>query len=93
MSAGKRTPADVLREARQQKSARKRRHVMHTVDEMRARGDKITFASVAEAAEVSRWLVYQDELKDYILLAMNGEPPPTDWLADWDNDDDEALYD
>jgi len=88
---GKRTPADVLRVARQRESVRLRSHVLRTVDAMLARGDKITFATVQRAAKVSRWLVYQDEVGDYIRAAMQRSAGP-DWLDDWDNDHDEALY-
>lgn len=96
MTAGdnaKRTPGDVLREAALRKSARKRSHVMRTVDQMRARGETITFAAVARQAKVSTWLVYQGEVGDYIRAAKNGDDPTTDWLAEWDNDNDEQLYD
>ena len=49
----KREPAQVLREARQKDSDRKRSKVFKTVDTMRRAGTPITFASVARTAGVS----------------------------------------
>ncbi|WNI16955.1 DUF6262 family protein [Actinacidiphila sp. ITFR-21] len=67
MSAeAKRRPADVLREARRKDSQEKRARVLARVDEMKAAGQAITCATVARAAEVSVWLVYQPEIKQYI---------------------------
>lgn len=89
---GKRTPSDVLRKAAQQKSARKRRHVIRTVDAMLARGDQITFASVERAANVSHWLVFQPELAAHIRAAMQAPAGPR-WLAAWnDNDGPDEFY-
>ena len=67
--AVKRTPADVLREARRRDSDRKRDHVFRTVDAMKRDGTPITFAAVARAARVSQWLVYADGVRDYINTA------------------------
>jgi regulator of replication initiation timing len=67
--AVKRTPADVLREARRRDSDRKRDQVFRTVDAMKRDGTPITFAAVARAARVSQWLVYADGVRDYINTA------------------------
>ena len=64
--AVKRTPADVLREARRRDSDRKRDQVFRTVDAMKRDGTPITFAAVARNAKVSQWLVYADGVREYI---------------------------
>jgi regulator of replication initiation timing len=69
--AMKRTPADVLRQARRRDSDRKRDQVFRTVDAMKRDGTPITFASVARAAKVSQWLVYADGVRDYIETARS----------------------
>jgi hypothetical protein len=69
----KRTPADVLREARRNESNRKRNAVFRTVDSMRRDGTEITFAAVARAAKVSQWLVYADGVRDYIITAREAQ--------------------
>jgi hypothetical protein len=65
----KRTPADVLREARRRDSDRKRDQVFRTVDAMKRDGTPITFAAVARSAKVSQWLVYADGVREYIEAA------------------------
>jgi uncharacterized coiled-coil DUF342 family protein len=72
--AVKRTPADVLREARRRDSDRKRDQVFHTVDAMKRDGTPITFAAVARAARVSQWLVYADGVREYIETARTAQP-------------------
>jgi regulator of replication initiation timing len=67
----RRTPADVLRQARRRDSDRKRDQVFRTVDAMKRDGTPITFASVARAAKVSQWLVYADGVRDYIETARS----------------------
>jgi hypothetical protein len=67
--AVKRTPADVLREARRRDSDRKRDQVFRTVDSMKRDRTPITFAAVARAAKVSQWLVYAEGVRDYIAAA------------------------
>lgn len=69
----KRTPAEVLREARRNESNRKRNAVFRTVDSMRRDGTEITFAAVARAAKVSQWLVYADGVRDYITTAREAQ--------------------
>lgn len=64
--AVKRTPADVLREARRRESDRKRDQVFRTVDAMKRDGTPITFAAVARSAKVSHWLVYAGGVREYI---------------------------
>ena len=71
--AVKRTPADVLREARRRDSDRKRDQVFRTVDAMKRDGTPITFAAVARAAKVSQWLVYADGVREYIEAARSAQ--------------------
>ena len=75
--AVKRTPADVLREARRRDSDRKRDQVFRAVEAMKRDGTPITFAAVARAARVSQWLVYADGVREHIEAARSaqaGEP-------------------
>jgi methyl-accepting chemotaxis protein len=69
----KRTPADVLREARRTDSERKRNNVFRTVDRMKREGVDITFAAVARTAQVSNWLVYADGVREYIEAARKAQ--------------------
>jgi hypothetical protein len=71
--AHKRTPADVLRDARRNESNRKRNAVFRAVDAMKRDGTDITFAAVARAAKVSVWLVYADGVRDYITAARDAQ--------------------
>ncbi|MBA6433836.1 DUF6262 family protein [Streptomyces sp. GMR22] len=64
-----RTPGDVLRETRQRDSREKRAAVRAVIDDMLRRDEPITFAAVAKAAGVSRWLVYADGVRDHIDTA------------------------
>ena len=64
-----RTPADVLRHARQQDSQRKRARIIAVVNDMVATGTPVTFTAVREAAEVSKWLVYADGVREHINQA------------------------
>ncbi|GAA0930910.1 MULTISPECIES: DUF6262 family protein [Streptomyces violaceusniger group] len=69
----KRTPADVLREARKQDSLAKRTRVLAVVDEMKAKGEPITFLGVAKAAGVSNWLVYAEGVREHIEAARKSQ--------------------
>ena len=69
----KRTPADVLRDARRAESTRKRDLVFRAVDDMRRDGAEITYAAVARVAHVSAWLVYADGVRDYIAAARENQ--------------------
>jgi len=69
----RRTPADVLREARRRDSDRKRERVFRTVDAMKRDGTPISFAAVARTAEVSQWLVYADGVREYIETARSAQ--------------------
>lgn len=71
MTTPKRTPTDVLRDARRAESIRKRERVYRTVDQMKRDGVDITFAAVARTAKVSTWLVYADGVRDYITAARD----------------------
>ncbi|MGH3278289.1 MAG: DUF6262 family protein [Trebonia sp.] len=70
---GKRTPVDVLREARKDDSLAKRTRVLAVIDEMRAAGEPITFLGVARAARVSNWLVYAEGAREHIEAARKGQ--------------------
>jgi len=82
--AVKRTPADVLREARRRDSDRKRDRVFRTVDAMKRDGTPITFALVARTAKVSQWLVYADGVREYVQTARSAQaaqPAPAKRVA------------
>lgn len=70
---GKRTPADVLREARKSDSLAKRSRVLAVIDEMKARDEPITFLGVARAARVSNWLVYAEGVREHVEAARKGQ--------------------
>ena len=71
--AVKRTPGDVLREARRRDSDRKRDRVFRTVDAMKRDGTPISFAAVARSAKVSHWLVYAGGVREYIETARSAQ--------------------
>jgi hypothetical protein len=64
-----RTPAQVLREARQKDSRDKRARVLSVVDQLIADDEPVTFTGVARAAGVSHWLVYADGVREHIEAA------------------------
>jgi predicted RNase H-like nuclease (RuvC/YqgF family) len=64
-----RTPAQVLREARQGDSRDKRARVVSVVDQLLADNEPVTFTGVARAANVSHWLVYAEGVREYIEAA------------------------
>lgn len=66
-----RTPAQVLREARQKDSRDKRARVLSVVDQLLADNEPVTFTSVARAANVSHWLVYADGVREHIEAARH----------------------
>ncbi|MET7784464.1 MULTISPECIES: DUF6262 family protein [Streptomyces] len=61
-----RTPAEVLKAARQRDSADKRGRVLKAVQDMLRDNRRITFAAVAREADVSSWLVYAPGLRERI---------------------------
>lgn len=61
-----RTPAEVLKAARQRDSADKRGRVLKAVQDMLRDNRRITFATVAREAGVSSWLVYAPGLRERI---------------------------
>ena len=65
----KRKPSDVLAASRRRDSREKRARVLAVVDEMTARGDTVTFATVAKTAGVSNWLVYAEGVREHIETA------------------------
>ncbi|WJV51741.1 DUF6262 family protein [Streptomyces flavofungini] len=73
MSKAKRTPGDVLRESRKADSRSKRTKVLATVDAMKAKGESVTFAAVARAAGVSRWLLYTEGLREHVEAAITSQ--------------------
>ncbi|MEV7395145.1 DUF6262 family protein [Streptomyces sp. NPDC091215] len=64
-----RTPAQVLREARQKDSRDKRARVLSVVDQLIADDEPVTFTRVARAANVSHWLVYAEGVREHIEAA------------------------
>ncbi|MFQ6144659.1 DUF6262 family protein [Streptomyces seoulensis] len=66
-----RTPAQVLREARQKDSRDKRARVLSVVDHLLADDEPVTFTGVARAANVSHWLVYADGVREHIEAARH----------------------
>jgi hypothetical protein len=66
-----RTPAQVLREARQKDSRDKRARVLSAVDQFLADNEPITFTGVARAANVSHWLVYAPGMREHIDSARH----------------------
>ncbi|MFD4394410.1 DUF6262 family protein [Kitasatospora sp. NPDC058478] len=65
----KRRPSEVLADARRKDSREKRAKVLAVVEQMIARGDAVTFASVAKTAGVSNWLVYAEGVREHIETA------------------------
>ncbi|WP_329373290.1 DUF6262 family protein [Streptomyces sp. NBC_01483] len=61
-----RTPAEILKAARQRDSADKRGRVLKTVQDMLRDNRRVTFATVAREAGVSSWLVYAPGLRERI---------------------------
>ncbi|MFI1453962.1 DUF6262 family protein [Streptomyces roseus] len=61
-----RTPAEILKAARQRDSADKRGRVLKAVQDMLHGNRRITFATVAREAGVSSWLVYAPGLRERI---------------------------
>ncbi|MFJ2637400.1 DUF6262 family protein [Streptomyces sp. NPDC087422] len=61
-----RTPAEVLKAARQRDSADKRGRVLKAVQDMLRDKRPVTFAAVAREAGVSSWLVYAPGLRERI---------------------------
>ncbi|MFE5947596.1 DUF6262 family protein [Streptomyces sp. NPDC056480] len=66
-----RTSAQVLAEARQADSRRKRESVLTALQNVAAEGDHITFAAVARAAGVSTWLVYAKGVREHVQEAID----------------------
>ncbi|MFF8392028.1 DUF6262 family protein [Streptomyces sp. NPDC016172] len=79
-SPANRMPAQVLRDARRRDSRTKRARVLQVVQDMSRAGDRITFAAVARAANVSSWLTYADGVREHIESAIRQQtarPQPT----------------
>ncbi|MGW5335853.1 hypothetical protein [Streptomyces bauhiniae] len=66
-----RTPAQVLRDARQKDSRDKRARVLSVVDQLVAENEPVTFTGVARAANVSHWLVYAEGMREHIEAARH----------------------
>lgn len=69
----KRTPADVLRESRQRDSLAKRARVLAVLDDLKTKGEPITFLGIAKAAGVSNWLVYAEGMREHIEAARKNQ--------------------
>ncbi|WP_406315300.1 DUF6262 family protein [Streptosporangium sp. NBC_01639] len=72
----KRTPAQVLREARARDSEIKRGRVLKALKEMFEAEEKITFLKLARTARVSHWLVYAEGLREHIKEAIEKQGRP-----------------
>jgi chromosome segregation ATPase len=70
---GKRTPAEVLGEARKKDSLAKRSRILAVIDEMKASDEPITFLGVARAARVSNWLVYAEGVREHVEAARKSQ--------------------
>ncbi|MFE9687409.1 hypothetical protein [Streptomyces sp. NPDC006285] len=64
-----RTPAQVLREARQKESRDKRAQVLSVVEQPVTDDEPVTFTGVARATNVSHWLVYAEGVREHIEAA------------------------
>ncbi|MGW4217397.1 DUF6262 family protein [Streptomyces bacillaris] len=73
MTKQPRKPAQVLLEARQKASREKRAKVLAVVDEMKSKGEPVTFLAVAKGAGVSNWLVYAEGVREHIEAARNAQ--------------------
>lgn len=51
----------------------KRAKVLAVVDDMKAKGEPVTFLGVAKAAGVSNWLVYAEGVREHIEAARKGQ--------------------
>ena len=71
-----RTPAQVLSEARRQSSLDKRTRTIGAVQGLLRRGEPVTFAAVARAAQVSTWLVYAEGVREHIEAARQRQSAP-----------------
>src|SRR5262249_26873450 len=69
-----RTPAQVLRDARQKDSRDKRGRVLSAVDRLLADNEPITFTGVARAANVSHWPVSAAGMREHIDAARRRQP-------------------
>jgi chromosome segregation ATPase len=67
----RRTPAQVLLEARQKASRDKRAAVLNALTTMLADGETITFVNLARRAQVSTWLVYSPGVREHIQAAIS----------------------
>ncbi|MFD4540032.1 hypothetical protein [Streptomyces bauhiniae] len=88
---GSRTPAQVLRDARQKDSRDERARVLSVVDQLVAENEPVIFTAVARAANVSHWLVYAEGVRERIKAARHrqgraaasdaraGAKEPTGW--------------
>lgn len=59
----------VLKAARAKDSERKRQRALAAIKALEAAGSTVTFTAVAKVAEVSRWLVYTDGVREQVDAA------------------------
>ncbi|MFD0041212.1 DUF6262 family protein [Streptomyces anulatus] len=71
-----RTPAEVLRQARQRDSRAKRGKVLAVIEELLEANEPVTPTTVARAAGVSSWLVYADGVREHIEVARKRQAQP-----------------
>lgn len=66
-----------LKAARAKDSKDKRARALAAVESLKARGEAVSFAAVAEAAGVSTWLVYSPGVREHVEAARRQAIPPS----------------
>jgi hypothetical protein len=81
------TRAATLRAARTKDSEQKRQRTLVAIEALESSGSPVTFSAVAATAEVSRWLVYTEGIREHVEAARTRQanqdmPRPSSLLAD-----------
>jgi len=81
------TRAATLRAARTKDSEQKRQRTLVAIEALESSGSPVTFSAVAATAEVSRWLVYTEGIREHVEAARTRQanqdmPRPSSPLAD-----------
>lgn len=63
------TRAATLRAARTKDSEQKRQRTLAAIEALESSGSPVTFSAVAATAEVSRWLVYTEGIREHVQAA------------------------
>lgn len=72
-----RTPAQVLAASRRETSLRKRQAVFETLAAIAAKGEPITFTTLARRSGVSTWLVYAEGVREHVQAAIDRQDRPS----------------